>query len=186
METMNANTDNPESTDLAALYRRDPRRGFDLLYHSLAGRITTFVKRAFNLNEEEIADVVHDAFLPWVESPGKMAAVGNPRSYLFSTARFLAIRKKRDTTRTTPDDDLDRLPQQGARATATTAAELELDVQAALRGLPTEQREVVTMKIWGDLTFEEIAEIQGVALQTAASRYRYALQKLKENLAWTE
>jgi len=171
-----------DTQDITDLYRRDPRRGFDRLYRDLAGRLTTYLRRAFTLGDEEIADVVHDAFLPWVETPEKMAGVRNPRSYLFSTARYLAIQKKRAAARTVTDEALETL----SHPCPTGGVESGLDIRAALQGLPEEQREAVTLKIWGDLTFEEIAEIQEVALQTVASRYRYGLQKLEEKLAWTE
>ncbi len=46
--------------------------------------------------------------------------------------------------------------------------------------LPDEQKEVLTLKIWGDQTFDEIAGILGISLNTAASRYRYAMEKLKQ------
>ena len=46
--------------------------------------------------------------------------------------------------------------------------------------LPNEQKEVLTLKIWGELTFDEIARTLDLSLNTVASRYRYALQKLKD------
>jgi len=48
--------------------------------------------------------------------------------------------------------------------------------------LPDEQREVVILKIWNELTFAEIAQILEISQNTAASRYRYALGALKKNL----
>lgn len=56
-------------------------------------------------------------------------------------------------------------------------------LELAVRELPAEQQEVVTLKIWGDLTFQEIAETLDIPMNTAASRYRYALEKLKEKLS---
>ncbi len=53
---------------------------------------------------------------------------------------------------------------------------------AALAILPNEQREVLVMKVWNELTFAEIASILGISQNTAASRYRYALASLKKNL----
>ena len=50
----------------------------------------------------------------------------------------------------------------------------------AMERLPDEQKEVLTLKIWGGQTFDEIAKILGVSLNTAASRYRYAMEKLKK------
>ena len=60
--------------------------------------------------------------------------------------------------------------------------ELAEQVEAALSRLPDEQREVVVMKIWGALTFSEIAEVLSTSANTAASRYRYAMQKLEAEL----
>lgn len=55
-------------------------------------------------------------------------------------------------------------------------------VQAALQRLPEEQREILTLKIWGEMTFREIAEVLAVPMNTVASRYRYALESLRETL----
>ena len=56
-------------------------------------------------------------------------------------------------------------------------------LQQAVRSLPDEQREVVALKIDGELTFAQIAQIVGVSVSTAASRYQYALRKLRASLA---
>ena len=53
---------------------------------------------------------------------------------------------------------------------------------AAVERLPSEQREVVILKIWNELTFAEIASILEISQNTAASRYRYALGALKKTL----
>jgi RNA polymerase sigma factor (sigma-70 family) len=56
-------------------------------------------------------------------------------------------------------------------------------IDAALHKLPENQREVLVMKIWGGLSFPQIAEVLRISANTAASRYRYALAKLREQLA---
>jgi RNA polymerase sigma-70 factor (ECF subfamily) len=61
-------------------------------------------------------------------------------------------------------------------------AELARRLTHALAILPLEQRSVAQLKLWDGLTFEEIAEVQGIPLNTAASRYRYALEKLRSEL----
>jgi len=48
--------------------------------------------------------------------------------------------------------------------------------------LPPEQRAVTHLKLWEKLTFEQIAETLDIPANTAASRYRYALDKLRERL----
>ncbi len=55
-------------------------------------------------------------------------------------------------------------------------------IQSAVKRLPQEQAEVVVLKIWEELTFAEIADILGESPNTAASRYRYALEKLSRTL----
>ena len=53
----------------------------------------------------------------------------------------------------------------------------------ALGALPVEQREVISLKIDGELTFAQIAKVLEVSPHTAASRYRYALEKLRRSLS---
>jgi RNA polymerase sigma-70 factor (ECF subfamily) len=53
---------------------------------------------------------------------------------------------------------------------------------AALGEIPSDQRAVIHLKLWEGLTFEHIAELLGIPLNTAASRYRYGLDKLRERL----
>ena len=67
-----------------------------------------------------------------------------------------------------------------------TTAPVEIEdeaLAAAVAALPIEQREVIALKIDGDLTFAEIAAVIGISANTAASRYRYALEKLRAALA---
>jgi RNA polymerase sigma-70 factor (ECF subfamily) len=56
------------------------------------------------------------------------------------------------------------------------------EIERALSRLPPEQREVVVLKIWGELTFDQIARSLQVSPNTAASRYRYGLQALRKTL----
>jgi RNA polymerase sigma-70 factor (ECF subfamily) len=61
-------------------------------------------------------------------------------------------------------------------------AEEALSVQAALRDIPQEQRETVFLKVWAGMTLQEISEVLEIPMNTVASRYRYALEKLREKL----
>lgn len=55
-------------------------------------------------------------------------------------------------------------------------------MQRALQGLQAEQREVVTLRVWADMTFAEIAATLGENMNTITARYRYALANLKKHL----
>ena len=64
----------------------------------------------------------------------------------------------------------------------------QLDAQQATRllaELPLEQREVVVARIWGGLTFEEVAALAGCSLPTAHRRYQAGLAALRERLNGT-
>ena len=92
--------------------------------------------------------------------------------------------------------DFLRRDSRRARRESTAVAEMDQTVQpmfeiedesqralvAALDLLPREQREVLVMKIWNELTFAEIASVLEISQNTVASRYRYALAALKKSL----
>jgi RNA polymerase sigma-70 factor (ECF subfamily) len=130
---------------------------------------------AFSLlgSRESAEDAVQDVFASLVRSRYKLAGVENLRAYLFAALRRAAARigTKRQAEPLT-DDVAAAQPRavDGERAAA---------LEHALASLPAEQREIVALKIDGELTFAEIAVLLGISANTAASRYRYALEKLR-------
>lgn len=62
------------------------------------------------------------------------------------------------------------------------AKERATALQAAIEELPGNFRDVLVLKIWGELTFAEIADALAIPANTAASRYRYALEALRKIL----
>jgi RNA polymerase sigma-70 factor (ECF subfamily) len=77
---------------------------------------------------------------------------------------------------------LDRPLLEPAAAEGMTHAE-RLALEAAIRELPPEQREVVHLHVFEGWTFQEVADGCGESINTVASRYRYALARLREALA---
>jgi RNA polymerase sigma-70 factor (ECF subfamily) len=65
---------------------------------------------------------------------------------------------------------------------SSAAPEERLALQDALRALPPEQREVIHLHVYEGMTFQEIADASAESINTVASRYRYALAKLREHL----
>ncbi len=55
-----------------------------------------------------------------------------------------------------------------------------LALERAMGALPEEQREAVFLKIWEEMTFTQMGDLLGIPLDTAASRYRYGIAKLKK------
>jgi RNA polymerase sigma-70 factor (ECF subfamily) len=64
--------------------------------------------------------------------------------------------------------------------TSVEDRELRRLIQDAMNRLPDMYREVITLKVWGGLTFAEIADALGIPANTAASRYRYGLAELRK------
>lgn len=120
-------------------------------------------------------DVVHGVFLKLLR--GKQIVPDAPASYLYRAVRNAALNTRRDRSRDAPlsDHDIWFTHREHDREAA-------LALQQALRALPDEQREAIVMRIWSGMTLEEVAKATDVALNTAASRYRYALTKLRERL----
>jgi RNA polymerase sigma factor (sigma-70 family) len=120
-------------------------------------------------------DVVHGVFLKLLR--GKQIVPDAPAAYLYRAVRNAALNTRRDRSRDAP------LPDQDIWFTHRERdREAAFALQQALRELPDEQREVVVMRIWGGMTLEEVAEATDAPLNTAASRYRYGLAKLRERL----
>ena len=64
------------------------------------------------------------------------------------------------------------------RETGDQQYDLVEQLQVTLSRLPQAQREVMVLKVYREKTFGEIAELLGVSLNTAASRYRYGMKRL--------
>ncbi|MCU0423307.1 MAG: sigma-70 family RNA polymerase sigma factor [Bacteroidia bacterium] len=58
----------------------------------------------------------------------------------------------------------------------------EQHIKSLVKKLPQEQREVLIMRHWGNLSFKEIADQTGVSINTALGRMRYALNNLRKML----
>jgi RNA polymerase sigma-70 factor, ECF subfamily len=120
-------------------------------------------------------DVVQQVFLKLLE--GRTPMPEKPLAYLYRAARNTSLNRRRDFRHEVemPADETWLVGHDRSR-------EEVLAVQAALRDLPEEQRETVFLKVWGGMTLQEIAGVLEIPMNTVASRYRYALDKLRERL----
>lgn len=128
-------------------------------------------------SEADAQDVVQEAL---VEAAGRQKSGLVPeRALVFATIRRRAIDLARSQARRErrelasvpmPEPWFDPAPEDREQA--------EL-IQSAMRKLPEMYREVITLKIWGGLTFAEIAGALDIPQNTAASRYRYGLEELR-------
>ena len=124
-------------------------------------------------------DIVQEAFVKiWRRNHN----IAN-RGLLYATVRSIALDVlRRDSRRTRRESAAVSESDQMVQPMFEVEDETQRALVAALDLLPDEQREVLVMKIWNDLTFAEIASALEISQNTAASRYRYALAALKKNL----
>jgi RNA polymerase sigma-70 factor (ECF subfamily) len=124
-------------------------------------------------------DAVHEAFWRVCRNGGDRATV----PYVYKAVRNAAIDQVRRAPREKPAGEYVSLFD-GADGDqphlASESAELAGALRQAVGALPDGQRQAVLMKIYGGMTFAEIAEVTGEPLQTIASRYRRALVRLQE------
>lgn len=129
-------------------------------------------------------DVVQEAFVRYWRHQRHLP--GDPQALLITSIRRAALdHARRQARRTVREEKADGgledregsfEPQPGEDA------DRRQEIETALERLPVVQREVLVLKIWNELTFEQIGETLEIPANTAASRYRYALAALRKEL----
>lgn len=131
---------------------------------------------------QNASDVLQEVFRRLAASPGFMAKMNNARAFLAVSARRVAVDyARRGAT---------RVAYQTAAGAETPASEnpgptdeaLRLAIRRALESLPAEQRTVFEHKVLKGRTLEEISKLENISLNTAASRLRYAIDKIRGQL----
>ncbi len=112
---------------------------------------------------------------------------GDPMALLVTSMRRAALDLARRDFRRTRREERSLEPDAVSPEPALFGGKLEHDerrvaIEQALQRLPSDQREVLVLKIWGELTFQQIAAELEIPANTAASRYRYALAALRLQL----
>lgn len=161
---------------LARLAKGDPS-ALDELYDHFGPQCYRYALGMLG-RAEAAEDALQELFLELARARGRLGPVRSGRAYLFAMLRHAVWRRLRRSRERSgePAAVFERPLPSGIPESAA------LDVESALAGLPAEQREVVVLKIYQDMTFAEIADATRVSQNTAASRYRYAIERLRELL----
>jgi RNA polymerase sigma-70 factor, ECF subfamily len=153
-------------------------QAFDLLYDRFASRLFAAAMRMLG-RREDAEDVVQDVFMSMVRSRRQLGRVDDLPAYLFAVLRHAAARQVVRRSRQPVATEV-------AEEAAATAVEQDHvrgeELRLAVAALPPKQREVIAMKTDGELTFAQIGQVLGISPNTVASRYRYALEKLRSAL----
>ncbi len=124
-------------------------------------------------------DVLHDVFCRFIESREKLKLAGSLKSYLATCVVNLA--RDRLRARKSQPCELSEATVIGTNSPQHYAefGEESGNLNYAIAQLAYEQREVIMLHLQGGMKFRQIAELQGISINTVKSRYRYGLEKLR-------
>ena len=129
---------------------------------------------------EDAEDVVQESLLSVFRRLREQTGIGNVEQYVIravSNACTDYFRRKPMQVVT-----LDKAGQVSVGEADSQIHEEFVRISRLLDTLPLEQSEIVRLKCYDDLTFKQIAELQGIPEATAKSRYRYAIIHIQQRI----
>ena len=138
----------------------------------------------FTRAEADTRDLLQEIFVKLARQPELLAGVREERAFLIRLAHNAAIdlMRRRGVRDQTKENFAAEIISPFAPTRDPDEKFFRDELATALGELPAEQRAIVHLKLWGGQTFEEIAATLEIPPNTAASRYRYGLDKLRARL----
>ena len=161
----------PDQSDLQRLYDEHAQALFAFLLN-------------FTRDENDTRDLLQEIFTRLARQPELLRGARDERAFLIRLAHNAAIdlMRRRGARQKYHDQLAEETPSVFASGENPDETAFRESLSRALVELPPEQRAVVHLKLWENLTFEQIAETLDISPNTAASRYRYGIDKLRERL----
>ena len=185
-------TASDDDATLMLAYARGDAAAFERLYGRHRQGLYGFLHR-LSPRTAWVDDLFQETWLSVVKSREAYQPTAAFRTWLYGIARNKLIDRVRrqepallsDFSEAQDDDPLARLPADPSTDPAQRLSQQQLGqaLDQALRALPASQREAFLLKEHADMGLDEIAALTGVAPETAKSRLRYAVAKLKAVLA---
>ena len=178
--------------DLVGRMAAGEQGAFDAIFERYHKQIYNFIRKQV-ADRESIEDLVQEVFLRVFKSSKNFDVTKKFSSWIYKIALNEVKRHwKRTATRQTyslntplgeDGGDAERADfiedERAAPAEATEAALFSRNLRELIDLLPEKQKTVVLLKVYQELTFEEISEICDCPLSTVLSRMRYAVNKLR-------
>ena len=173
---------------LVARYSEGDNKAFDELMARYQSKIYNYI--LFTVRNQEVAeDLFQEAFMKAIVTiqQGRYTADGRFGAWITRIAHNLVIDAFRtERSENTISNDECEVDLQNDADLCDDNVEMQMvndqtlaDVRRLVNALPANQREVVYMRYYQDLSFKEIAEITGVSINTALGRIRYALLNMR-------
>jgi len=167
------------------LIRNDDPAALEVIYDEFGNRIYKYLLTVL-CSKDKASEVMQNLFVVIAEKRLHLVEARNLEGYIFIMARnqamdFLRKQSTKERCERNFQDYENILSVKDGFSEATDDKQLK-EVSQALYSLPAEQREVVSMKVFQEMTFRDIAGRLGCSTFTVASRYRYGLQRLRKSL----
>ena len=185
MKTLIMRTDE----ELVALYATGTDEAFDVLLERYKDRLFSYI--LYQVRNADVAeDIFQETFVRVVVTirDGRYTESGKFYSWVTRIAHNLIIdffrREKGENTISTDETDIDllnnaKLSDRCAQS-AIDSEQTFVDLHLLINKLPQEQREVVQMHYFQEMTFKEIAEEKGISINTALGRMRYGILNMRK------
>lgn len=160
---------------------RDDASALDGIWDAYAARLLAFAT-AILCSHHDAEETLQNVFVKIARNRTQIAAARSLQAYLFTMTRneAMTLARRRGRIEITVDpSEFGLVPAEMPEPPPPEEAEAAARHLAAL---PNKQREVVVLKIFEDLTFDQIAASLKISINTAASRYRYGIEKLRQCL----
>lgn len=140
---------------------------------------------------EDAEDILQDALIRLARKEASGEFVGGQEawlSYVFASIRRLAVDYGRKSDRRQKREDeacssaVEEVGEDPWFSSEAADEELKQLMEMQLKRLPSKFSEVIVLKIWGEQTFQQIAETLEISQNTVASRYRYGIDMLRKAL----
>lgn len=154
--------------------RSGDKEAFALIYNELKQPVFTIACRIVQ-SKEAAEDITQDVFVKLFISPPD-ASVRNPRAWIFQMTRNQSLDVLRREQGTNIDD------AQLAADDAYSSILIRMDIESAIARLPCDEREILSLRLNGELRFNEISRIVGLSLPAVYRKYRRAIKTLREQL----
>lgn len=173
---------------LVMAYSKGDNASFDALLGRYEEKLFSYI--FFYVRNQELAeDIFQDTFVKAIVTikQGRYAESGKFQAWITRIAHNLIIdyfrQEKNENLISNDESDVDLLNNinlsEGTIERALIEGQIRDDVRALVRLLPDNQREVVYMRFYQNLSFREIAEQTNTSINTALGRMRYAILNLR-------
>ena len=175
--------------ELVALYASGTDEAFDVLLERYKDRLYSYI--LYNVRNTDVADdIFQETFVKVVVTirDGRYTETGKFFAWVTRIAHNLVIdffrREKGENTVSTDETEVDilnnaKLAERSAQG-AIDSEQTLVDLQLLINKLPQEQREVVQMHYFQEMTFKEIADEKGISINTALGRMSYGILNMRK------